>query len=103
MPPEVMDALGPWGQFGLIVTCVALIITGFSKGWLFTSTSVEWQNKHLEGRLTDKDDIIKELKATNAALAEVNAVQARSIQELLEIGRTTNAALTALPRVEVDK
>lgn len=98
MPPEIMEALGPWGQFGLIVTTVGLVITGFARGWLFTSKTVEWQNKHLEARLSDRDETIKELKAENAALVKTNEVNAKSISELVELGRTSNAALTALPR-----
>jgi hypothetical protein len=80
-----------------------MVVTGFMKGWVFTATSVEWQNKHLEARLVDKDAIIAELKATNAVLMRTNDTNAQSIRELTEIGRTSNAALTALPRAEVEK
>lgn len=101
MPPEVLDALGPWGQLGLLITTVGLVVTGFARGWLFTSRSVEWQNKHLEARLLDKDEIIKELKMANAALTKTTETQAKAIYEFVEVGRASNAALTALPRAEV--
>lgn len=103
MPPEILEALGPWGQLGLIVTLVAMIVTGFVKGWIFTSTSVEWQNKHLEARLKDKDEIIVELRAANAMHLETNRVNSESIKELVEIARTTNAVISALPRAGVER
>lgn len=103
MPPELIEALGPWGQLGLIVTLVGMVVTGFVKGWIFTSTSVQWQNKHLEARLVDKDQIIIEQKATIAAVLETNRTNSASIQELVEISRTMNAVISALPRAEVGK
>lgn len=103
MPPEILDSLGPWGQLGLIVGLVTMIVTGFVKGWIFTSTSVQWQNKHLEARLADKDSIIAEQKATIAAVLETNKTNSASIQELVEISRTMNAVISALPRAEVTK
>lgn len=102
MPAEVLDALGPWGQLGVIVGVVSLVITGFVRGWIFTKWSVEWQNKHLEARLVDRDATIAEQKATIKILMETNAVNGKSIQELVEIGRTSNAALKSLPRAEVE-
>lgn len=103
MPPEVLDALGPWGQLGLIVGCVALIVTGLTRGWLRPASSVERENKHLEARLLDRDDTIKELKVTNSILLETNQTQAKSINELLEVGRTQNAVLNALPQAGVNQ
>ena len=103
MPPEILESLGPWGQLGLIVGLVSMIVTGFVKGWIFTSTSVQWQNKHLEARLKDKDDIIAEQKATIAAVLETNRTNSASISELVEISRTMNAVISALPRAEVGK
>jgi len=103
VPPEILDALGPWGQLGLIVTLVGMVVTGFVKGWIFTSTSVEWQNKHLEARLKDKDEIITELRAANTAIMATNQTNAASIKELLEISRTVNAVISALPRAGVDR
>ena len=98
MPPEVMDALGPWGQLGLIMGVVALVVTGLAKGWLRPSSSVDREQKHLEARMADKEEIIKELKAANKDLLETNRIQANTIAQFTEIGRTSNAALTALPR-----
>ena len=103
MPPEILDALGPWGSLGLIVGLVAMVVTGFVKGWIFTKTSIEWQNKHLEARLKDKDEIITELRAANQAHMETNRTNSASIQELVELARTTNAVLTSLPRAGVDR
>jgi hypothetical protein len=102
VPPDVMDALGPWGQLALIVGVVSLVITGLAKGWLRPSSSVDRENKHLELRMGDKDGIIKELKDTNQFLMETNRIQATALRDAAEIGRTTNAALNALPRAEVD-
>jgi hypothetical protein len=102
VPQEVMDALGPWGQLGLIVGSVALIITGFARGWLRPSSSVDREQKHLEGRMADKDNIIEELKAGNKFLMETNRIQATTIAQFIEVGKTSNAALTALPRAGVD-
>jgi hypothetical protein len=98
-----VDALGPWGTLTLIVGIVTMVVTGFVKGWIFTATSVEWQNKHLEARLADKDQVISELRAANQAHMETNKTNSASIKELVELARTTNAVLTALPRAEVDR
>jgi hypothetical protein len=103
VPPEIFEALGPWGSLGLIVTLVGMVVTGFIKGWIFTSTSVQWQNKHLEARLKDKDEIIAEQRATIAAVLETNRTNSASIQELVEVSRTMNAVISALPRAGVDK
>jgi hypothetical protein len=99
VPTEV---LGPWGELALIVSVISLVITGFAKGWLRPSTSVDRENKHLEGRMADKDAIITELKATNRYLMETNRIQATALRESAEIGRTSNAALASLPRAEVE-
>jgi hypothetical protein len=102
VPPDVMDALGPWGQLALIVGVVSMVITGLARGWLRPSSSVEREQKHLEARMADKDKIIEELKAGNAFLMETNRIQANTIAQFIEVGRTSNAALTALPRAGVD-
>lgn len=102
MPNEVMDAIGPWGQLGLVFGSIMLIITGFARGWLRPSSSVDREQKHLEGRMADRDALIVELKEQNSFLTETNRIQATSIKEFIEVGRTSNAALRALPIVEVD-
>lgn len=102
MPQEVMDALGPWGQLALIVGVVWLVITGLIKGWLRPSSSVDREQKHLEARMADKDKIMQELTDANKFLMETNRIQARTISQFIEVGRTSNAALAALPRAEVD-
>jgi len=87
---------------GIIGGLITLIITGFAKGWLRPSTSVDSEQKHLEGRMADKDAMITELKETNKFLLETNRVQARAIAEFTEVGKTSNTVLAALPRMEVD-
>lgn len=103
MPPEVMDALGPWGQFGILVTMVGLVVTSLVRGWLRPVSSVDREIKHLEARLSDRDDTIKELKEANVLLRKTNDTLATAVKESLEIGRTSNAALTSLPRVGVEQ
>jgi hypothetical protein len=102
VPQEVMDALGPWGQLGLIVGTVMLVITGFARGWLRPSSSVDREQKHLEGRLADKDKIIEQLTTANDTLLKTNQIQAKTITQFIEVGRTSNAALASLPRAGVD-
>jgi hypothetical protein len=52
----------------------------------------------VEKRLKDKDDTIAELRRANMALDARNDLIAEQLRELMELGRTSAAALSSLPR-----
>lgn len=53
-----------------------------------------------EQRINDRDEIIAELRKTNEALDKRNDLLADQVRQLIEVGKTTNAAINALPLPE---
>lgn len=94
--PEV---LGAWVQLGLAGGMLVMLGVALSKGWLWTGASVERVTEQLQLRLDDRDKVIEQLRATNEALDVRNDILAGQVQQLVEVGITSNAALSALPRV----
>lgn len=93
------DILASWVQLGLAGGMIVTFVTALIRGWLWTGASVAKVTEQLQLRIDDRDEVIKELRATNKAHDERNDMLAGQIQQMLEVGRTSNAALTALPRV----
>lgn len=98
--PEVLAA---WVQLGLAGGMLVTLAVALTKGWLWTGPSVAKVTEQQEARLADRDETIKELKEANVLLRKTNDTLATTVKESLEIGRTSNAALTSLPRVGVEK
>jgi hypothetical protein len=87
----------PWGN----VSAGALAAFGvFSiyRGWLWTRPAVTQMIELYKAMIQDRDEQIAELKRTNTTLDARNDLLANQVKQLVEIGHTTSAVLTALPR-----
>jgi len=85
---------------GLAGGMLVMFVAALSRGWLWTGAAVARVTEQLQLRIDDRDEAIKQLRATNESHDKRNDLLADQIRELVEVGRTSNAALTALPRVE---
>lgn len=88
----------PWVQIGSVAGILGLLALSLIRGWLWTSRSVDKVMDQVEKRLKDKDDTIAELRRANMALDARNDLIAEQLRELMELGRTSAAALSSLPR-----
>ena len=89
IPAELLKAGGVWGL-------VALLFAAFMTGRVLPIWVVE---KLLEaGRRREAD-----LEAARLASEEARRVQAEQLTELLELARTTEAVIRALPRPKGDE
>lgn len=95
-----MDSLtdaSSWTQFGLAGFIFLLLMMAFARGWVFSRKSVEDMIRVYEGRLDDKNAVIADLKAAVAASERRNDMLSAQVGQLVELGRTSNAVLNALP------
>jgi len=90
--------LSPWLNLGV----GGLVIFAVVFGLLVPKRSVDKLIIILESRLRDKDFVISELTKTNSALDQRNDMLADQVRLLTEVARTTNAAISALPKPERD-
>lgn len=86
-----------WTQFGLAGLIFLLGLLAFGRGWVFSRKSVEDMIRVYDGRLEDKNSVIADLKAAVEASDKRNEMLSLQVAKLVELGRTSNAVLTALP------
>jgi hypothetical protein len=86
----------PWSNVsaGALVT---LAVISIYRGWLWTKASVDALKDSYKLLLDDKDRQIEELRKTNHTVDARNDMLAEQVRQLVEIGHTTSAVLTALP------
>ena len=96
---DIPQFISPWldlGAGGLVV----LFVLSIYFNWLVPRKSVDKLLQVQKDRLNDRDDLIAELRKTNEALDKRNDMLADQVRELVEIGKTSNAAISALPLPE---
>lgn len=94
---DALSELSPFAQFGLVGTLVVMTLLAFARGWVFSRKSVEDMIQVYRDRIEDKNAAIADLKAAVAASEERNEMLNRQVAQLVELGRTSNAVLSALP------
>lgn len=88
----------PWVQVGSVAGLVGLLVVSLIRGWLWTGSSVDKVIDQMEKRIKEKEETNAELRRANAALDARNDLLAEQLREMMEVGRTSAAALNALPR-----
>jgi len=94
------DPLGlpPWASLTTWIGMASFVVISVIRGWLRPKSFVDEIVAQLEKRLADRDELIKELRASYAAVDARNDLLADQVRQLLEVGHTSAAALQALPR-----
>lgn len=98
--------LPPWASLATWVGLVIAVLISMWKGWLTPKSQVDkylaLMEKRLaervadmESRINDRDAIIVELRAANAALDARNDLLSDQVRQLVGVGQTTAAAITA--------
>ncbi len=90
---DLPPGLSPWLNLGIGGLVIITIIFGL----LVPKRSVDKLLRVMEMRLLEKDSIIEELRKTNAVVDQRNDMLADQVRLLTEVGKTTNAAISALP------
>jgi len=98
---SVSDMLNGWVQLGLVGGILFGFWVSLNRGWLWTGGSVKLVIDQMEKRISDRDMLISELRTTNQAHNTRNDLLADQVRQLVQVGITSNAALTALPQVGV--
>ena len=87
----------PWGQVGVVGGLLISLVFAIAMGWLYPRHTVKQMERVWKDRLADKDELIAELRSTNKLVDERNDQLAKDVGHLVEVGRTSAAALSALP------
>lgn len=96
---DIPQFISPWldlGAGGLVV----LFVLSIYFNWLIPRKSVDKLLQVQKDRLNDRDNLITELRRTNEAIDKRNDLLADQVRQLVEIGKTSNAAISALPAPE---
>lgn len=90
--------LPPWASLTTWVGLASFVMVSVIRGWLKPKSSVDELKEQWEKRIADKDELIRELRATVTLLDERNDLLADQVRQLVEVGHTSAAALSSLPR-----
>lgn len=91
-----MDALKDLVPF-LNLGVGGIVVLAFIRGWIFSKAQVEALVESYKERLQDQKSQLSDAKAAYAASEARNEALGRQVAQLVELGRTSNAVLSALP------
>lgn len=83
LPSAALAAGGPWA---LVVSLVSLVVVSLLRGWLVPGKTVEREQQQLVTRAED-------WKQAHALSEQAREIQARQLDEILDVVRATNATL----------
>lgn len=88
----------PWGTVGPVLGLAIFVILSVARGWLIPKITHDQHIQIMQQRIDDKDVLIAELRRTYEAVDKRNDELADQVRQLVEVGHTSAAALSALPR-----
>lgn len=94
---DPLTALSPLAQFGAVGFTFIMSMIAFARGWVYSGKAVEKMIEGYGAVIEGKDEVITDLKAAIAASERRNEMLSTQVSHLVEIGKTGNAVLTALP------
>lgn len=95
------SSLPGWANLSIAGGFLAILFTGLWRGWIWTKPSVDELKSQHKLAIEDKDRQIKEWREAFYNADARNDRQSEYLRELVEVGKTSNAALSALPRPPV--
>lgn len=94
---DALATLSPFAQFGALGVVLIGTLIAFSRGWVYSRKSVDDLIRVYKERIVDKNETIADLKAAVTASEERNEMLTKQVGQMVELGRTSNAVLHALP------
>jgi hypothetical protein len=91
----VEEVLPPWASLATWVGLVVTVLVSVFKRWLVPKSHHAEVVRQLEARLDDRDELIRELRAANIALDARNDMLSDQVRQLVGMGHSTAAAITA--------
>jgi hypothetical protein len=92
-----MGELAPFVQFGAVGVVFLGSMFAFARGWVYSGKAVDKMVEGYGAVIKGKDEVIVDLKAAVAASERRNDMLSAQVSQLVELGKTSNAVLTALP------
>lgn len=89
----------PWPSIGA-GALVSLAVISIYRGWLWTKPAVDKLCNRYDKELENKDKELEFWRQAFQAADKRNDKLADYVQELMEVARTSNAALSSLPPIK---
>jgi hypothetical protein len=88
VPEEVLP---PWASLATWVGLVVTVLVAVFKRWLVPKSHHDEVVRQLEARLSDRNELIGELRAANAALDARNDLLSDQVGKLVVVGKAVTA------------
>lgn len=95
------SSLPDWANVGIGIGFLILLFVGLVTGRIWTKASVDELKAQHKLAIADRDSQIREWREAYLSADARNDKLAEYLREMVDVAKTSNAALTALPRPPV--